>query len=58
MEIKIGDNNKIRKSIIGNNNKKEETKENKFLTTIVELLIAVSGGLIVGYFVFKFGWNK
>ena len=32
--INIGNNNKINKSIIGNNNKTKTPKDNKFLTSI------------------------
>jgi len=60
MAINIGNNNEINESIIGNGNKKEKnkSKENIFIKVIAELLIAVIGGLIVGYFIYKFGWNK
>ena len=57
MGINIGNNNEISKTIIGNNNKKEQEK-NKFIKIIIELIITVIGGLIVGYFIYKFGWNK
>ena len=60
MAINIGNNNEINESIIGNGNKKvkNKSKENIFIKVIAELLIAVIGGLIVGYFIYKFGWNK
>ena len=57
MGINIGNNNEISKTIIGNNNKKAQEK-NKFIKIIIELIITVIGGLIVGYFIYKFGWNK
>lgn len=57
MKINIGDNNKIKESIIGNGNKKK-AEENKFVKIILELIITVIGGLIVGYCIYKFGWNK
>lgn len=57
MGINIGDNNKIKKSVIGNNNKigQEKSSINK---TLISLLITIIGGLIVGYCIYKFGWNK
>ncbi|MBP3595846.1 MAG: hypothetical protein J6J60_00370 [Clostridia bacterium] len=57
MGINIGDNNKINKSVIGNNNDKEQ-KENKLLKIVLELLIGIAVGLIVGFCIYKFGWNK
>ena len=42
MGINIGNNNKIKKTIIGNKN--SQKKE--------------ASGLIVGYLIYKFGWNK
>lgn len=57
MGINIGDNNKINKSVIGNNNDKEQ-KESKLLKIVLELLIGTTVGLIVGFCIYKFGWNK
>ena len=58
MEIKIGDNNKINKSIIGNNNHEKEEKEINLSKTILELLIGIATGLVVGFCIYRFGWNK
>ena len=57
MGINIGDNNKIKKSVIGDNNKigQEKSSINK---TLISLLLTIIGGLIVGYCIYKFGWNK
>ena len=57
MGINIGDNNKIKKSVIGDNNKigQEKGSINK---TLISLLLTIIGGLIVGYCIYKFGWNK
>ena len=57
MEINMGDNNKINKSIIGNNNKKEK-EDNKILKIALEIIIGIIAGLIVGFCIYKFGWNK
>lgn len=57
MGIKIGNNNNVNESIIGNNNKKDEEK-NKLMKIVAELFIAIAGGLIVAFLVYKFGWNK
>ena len=57
MKINIGNNNNINKSTIGNNNKFEKEKSN-FKKIILNLLITVFGGLIIGYLVYMFGWNS
>lgn len=57
MGINIGNNNKIKKTIIGNKNSQKKEASN-FIKITIELLIAVISGLIVGYFIYKFGWNK
>lgn len=57
MGINIGNNNKIKKSTIGNNNKYEKEEWN-FKKIILDLIIAVFGGLIVGYLIYTLGWNK
>lgn len=41
---------------IGNNNKEQE--ENKFFQIFIELSIAILSGLVVGFCIYKFGWNK
>lgn len=60
MGINIGNNNKIEESIIGNNNttNNKEQGKNALIKLIIELSIAIVGGLIVAYVVYKFGWNK
>ena len=55
MGIKIGNNNKIKNSTIGNNNSVDK-KENKIWIIIRDILIAVIAGLIVAYLAYKFGW--
>lgn len=57
MKINIGNNNEIKKSVIGNNNKINEEKKS-FFKIIIEILISIVAGLIVGYCIYKFGWNK
>ena len=57
MEINMGDNNKINKSIKDNNNKKEK-EDNKILKIALEIIIGIIAGLIVGFCIYKFGWNK
>lgn len=56
MTTKIGNNNKIKKSIIGNNNTikpKEKTLLNKIIEIIIGLVITVIGA----YIIYKLGWN-
>jgi len=52
MAIKIGNNSKIKKSIIGNNNK-IENKDN----LIVTIIITIITGIIVAGIVYYLGWN-
>ena len=52
MGINIGNNNKIKNAIIGNNNNKEK-KENTIVRIVLEIII----GLVIAFFVYKFGWN-
>lgn len=53
--IRIGNNNKINKSIVGNNNEfKEENGKNFILTNIV---IPIIVGLIIAGIVFLLNWN-
>ncbi len=56
MGVNIGNNNKIKNSTIGNNNTQKQ-EENKKLKIFLEVLVAVASGLIVGYLIYKFGWN-
>lgn len=53
--INIGNNNKINKSIIGNNNKIETPKDNKFI--LKNIIIPIIVGLIVAGIVFLLKWN-
>ncbi len=56
MGINIGNNNKINNTTIGNNNTPKQG-DNKPLKIFLEVLVAVISGLIVGYLIYKFGWN-
>ncbi len=51
MKIRIGNNNTIKKSNIGNN--KIEAKEN----IITSIIIPIITGLIIAGIVFYLGWN-
>ena len=53
--IKIGNNNKINKSIIGNNNEKREEKDKNFILT--NIIIPIIVGLIIAGIVFLLEWN-
>lgn len=54
--INIGNNNKINKSIIGNNNKTElPSKDNKFI--LKNIIIPIIVGLIIAGIVFLLKWN-
>ena len=53
--INIGNNNKINKSIIGNNNKTESTNDNKFI--LKNIIIQIIVGLIIAGIVFLLKWN-
>lgn len=55
MGIKIGNNNKINNSIIENNN--QEKEEKTFCKMLIEIVVAIISGLIVGYIIYKFDWN-
>lgn len=57
MGINIGSNNKVKKSVIGNNNK-IHNKKKTVLEKILEIVISIIVGLIVGYCIYKFGWNR
>lgn len=55
MKINIGNNNKIKKSIIGNDNNNNSKKDdNKLFKIIIEIAI----GLVIAFIVYKLGWNK
>lgn len=56
MGINIGNNNKIKNSVIGNN--KIEQEKSSFSKILISLLITIIAGLIVGYCIYKFGWNS
>ena len=56
MKINIGDNNKINSSIVGSNNNSE--KEKNFLNSVLKIIAEIIVGLIVGFCIYKFGWNK
>lgn len=53
--INIGNNNKINKSIIGNNNKIEAPKDNKFV--LKNIIVPIIVGLIIAGIVFLLKWN-
>lgn len=53
--INIGNNNKINKSIIGNNNKTENPKDSKFI--LKNIIIPIIVGLIIAGIVFLLKWN-
>lgn len=60
MKIDIGDNNKIKNSTIGynNNNVKANSKDNNnVIKIIIDIVVAIIGGLIVSFFIYKLGWN-
>ena len=52
MGINIGDNNNIKKSVIGNDNRTE--KKDDILVTII---ISIVAGVIVAGIAFYLGWN-
>lgn len=49
---KIGNNNKINNSVIGDNNKVESKQ-----SYLVEIIVAVLAGLIVAGLTYYFGWK-
>ncbi|CCZ57769.1 unknown [Clostridium sp. CAG:762] len=53
--IKIGNNNKINKSIIGSDNKIEKEKDKKYILT--NIIIPIIVGLIIAGIVFLLKWN-
>lgn len=53
--IKIGNNNKINKSIVGNNNQITDEKDNKFI--LKNIIIPIIVGLIIAGIVFFLKWN-
>ena len=56
MTTKIGNNNKIKKSIIGNNNI-IKAEEKKLINKIIEIIIGLFIAIISGYIIYKCGWN-
>lgn len=52
MSVKIGSKTKVKKSIVGNNNK-VENKENILIT----IIITIFTGIIVGGIIYYLGWN-
>lgn len=60
MKINIGNNNEIKNSTIGyKNNNVEENPENDNNVTkiIMDVIVAIIGGLIVAFLIYKLGWN-
>ena len=53
--IKIGNNNKISKSVIGNNNEVTDEKEKNFI--LKNIIIPIIVGLIIAGIVFLLKWN-
>lgn len=53
MKIKIRDNNKIKNSNIGINNKINYESDNKIFAIIIEIIV----GVIIAGIVFYLGWN-
>lgn len=50
---KIGNNNKIKNSIIGNNNSVPDKKDNHLIT----IIITITTGIIIGGVLYFLGWN-
>ena len=50
---KIGNKNKINQSIIGNNNKIQDNKQNIFFNAIITIIT----GIIVAGIIYYLGWN-
>ena len=57
MKINIGDNNKIEKSNIGQNNSKNDCGNDNFRKIVMEIVVGVLIAAISGYILFMFGWN-
>ena len=60
MKINIGNNNEIKNSTIGykNNNVEENPKKDNNVTKIImDVIVAIIGGLIVAFLIYKLGWN-
>ena len=57
MKIRIGNNNKINNSTIGNNNKYYNKDNTLIIKLIIEIIIGIIVALISGYCIYKFGWN-
>lgn len=60
MEIKIGDKNKIEKSIIGQNNfiKNGDTKSGKLGDVVVKIIVGVAISVIAGIILYKMGVSQ
>ena len=57
MKINIGNNNKIKNTIIGNNNNASK-KNNKVFKIILDIIIGIIIALVSAYIIYKLGWNK
>ena len=55
MRINIGNDNKIKKSIIGNNNNNKDKEKSNI---IIKIIIEIAIGLLIAFLVYKLGWNK
>lgn len=51
--IRLGNENKIKNSVVGNNNQIREKKENQLLTIVITIIT----GVIVGGIIYLLGWN-
>ena len=56
MKINIGNNNKIKNTIIGNNNNASK-KNNKVFKIILDIIIGIIITLVSAYIIYKLGWN-
>lgn len=60
MGVNIGNNNKIKNSIIGNDNNKglpNESPKSSIFKIAIEVIIGIVVGIAVGFIIYKFGWN-
>lgn len=57
MKIKIGDNNKIEKSMIGQNNlvKNDDVESSKIRNVIIKIIVGVAISVITGIILYKMG---
>ncbi len=53
--INIGNNNKIKEAVIGNNNNIEASKDQKFV--LKNIIIPIVVGLVIAGIVYWLGWN-